>query len=147
MSTRKLVATAVKQVKGKLDKEVRDSVMSNFKSRITPEQQAKLDEETYEQELREHPLYNIFMAAIHQAIYGKGERHGGGKTPFMEQDWLNLANNHGRGFLTGQTGKKSGEAASMRQGEAFETEMLGAINYAGMSIIFERLQQDKLEQE
>jgi hypothetical protein len=94
-------------------------------------------------EILEHPLYPIFMAAIHQAIYGKGERHGGGKTPFMEQSWLHLANKHGNGFLTGQSCKKIEEAAETRTGEAFDTEILGAINYAGMSIIHRRMIEDK----
>jgi hypothetical protein len=91
-----------------------------------------------DEEILEHPLYPIFVAAIHQAIYGKGERHGGGKTPFMDQSWLHLANKHGNGFLTGQACKKIEEAAETRTGEPFDTEILGAINYAGMSIIHRR---------
>lgn len=87
----------------------------------------------------EHPLYPIFMAAIEQAMYGKGERHGGAVTPFLEQPWVHYASMHGRGFLTGQAAKKLEEAASLRQGLPFEQEVLGAIVYAGMSIIKERL--------
>lgn len=45
---------------------------------------------------------------------------------------------HGRGFLTGQATKKLEEAAHQREGEAFETEVLGAIVYAGMSVLKER---------
>lgn len=41
------------------------------------------EEET--KDAMEHPLYPVFMAAIEQAMYGKGERHGGNKTPFLEQ--------------------------------------------------------------
>lgn len=29
------------------------------------------------EELTAHPLHDVFLNAIHQAIYGKGERHGG----------------------------------------------------------------------
>lgn len=85
-----------------------------------------------------HPLYPVFMDAIEQAMYGKGERHGGNVTPFLEQPWAHYAKLHGRGFLTGQSAKKLEEAASLRSGGAFKAEMLGAIVYAGMSIIHEQ---------
>ena len=88
--------------------------------------------------LFDHPLYPILMAAIEQAMYGKGERHGGNVTPFLEQPWAHYARLHGRGFLTGQAAKKLEEAASLRSGDAFIQEMLGAIVYAGMAIIKER---------
>lgn len=95
-------------------------------------------QEIIEAQAKEHPLYQIFMAAIEQAMNGKGERHGGNVTPFMDQPWVHYAKMHGRGFLTGQASKKLEEAAHQREGEAFETEVLGAIVYAGMSIIKER---------
>lgn len=85
-----------------------------------------------------HPLYPIYMAAIHQAMFGKGQRHGGAITPFYEQPWVHYVTMHGRGFATGQAAKKLEEAASTRNGEAFETEVLGAIVYAGMAIMKER---------
>jgi len=84
-----------------------------------------------------HPLYPVFRAAIEQAMYGKGERHGGAVTPFLEQPWTHYAKMHGRGFLTGQAAKKLEEAASLRTGEAFKQEMLGAIVYAAMAILQE----------
>jgi hypothetical protein len=84
-----------------------------------------------------HPLFPVYVAAIEQAMYGKGGRHGGNVTPFLEQPWVHYAKMHGRGFLTGQAAKKLEEAASTRQGEAFDTEVLGAIVYAGMSILKE----------
>ena len=88
---------------------------------------------------QEHPLYPIFMQAIDQAMTGKGSRHGGGKVPFMEQSWnKEMAHNHGRGSLTGQSAKKLGEAARGKQGDAFIREVLGAINFAAMSIIYEQ---------
>lgn len=89
-------------------------------------------------EVRAHPLYPLFMAAIKQAMYGKGERHGGARTPFLEQPWVHYVKLHGRGFATGQAAKKLEEAASTRQGEAFETEVFGAMVYLGMSVLFER---------
>jgi hypothetical protein len=85
-----------------------------------------------------HPLYPIFMAAIEQAMYGKGERHGGARTPFLEQPWAHYIRMHGRGFATGQATKKLEEAASTREGEAFETEVFGALVYIGMSVLAER---------
>jgi hypothetical protein len=91
-----------------------------------------------EQEVIDHPLFPIFVAAIEQAMYGKGERHGGAVTPFLEQPWAHYAKMHGRGFLTGQSSKKLEEAASKRSGALFETEVLGAIVYAGMAVINER---------
>lgn len=91
-----------------------------------------------EAELREHPLYPIFMAAIEQAMYGKGERHGGARTPFMKQPWAHYVAMHGRGFATGQAAKKLEEAASTRSGTAFETEVFGAIVYIGMAVLAER---------
>lgn len=91
-----------------------------------------------EQTPQTHPLYPILMAAIEQAMFGKGERHGGNVTPFLEQPWVHYAQMHGRGFLTGQAAKKLEEAAATRNGQAFEQEVFGAIVYLGMSILNER---------
>ena len=85
----------------------------------------------------EHPLFPVLLRAIDQCMIGKGERHGGCATPFMEQPWTYLAELHGRGFLTGQSCKKLGEAAAGKNGEEFVHEVLGAIVYAGMSILKE----------
>lgn len=41
------------------------------------------------------------------------------------------------GFLTGQAAKKLEEAASVKTGEDFRKEVLGAIVYAGAAILFE----------
>jgi hypothetical protein len=86
----------------------------------------------------EHPLYEVFMAAIEQAMFGKGERHGGARTEFTDQPWVHYGKMHGRGFLTGQAAKKLEEAASTRNGAAFETEVFGAMVYMGMAILHER---------
>lgn len=89
-------------------------------------------------EVQEHPLFPIFVAAINQAMYGKGERHGGAVTPFLDQPWAHYVKLHGRGFATGQAAKKLEEAASTRSGDAFESEVLGAIVYCGMAVLKER---------
>jgi hypothetical protein len=85
-----------------------------------------------------HPLFPIFMEAIEQAMYGKGERHGGARTPFLEQPWAHYVKLHGRGFATGQAAKKLEEAASTREGAAFESEVFGALVYIGMAVLHER---------
>lgn len=96
------------------------------------------EELTISQEAENHPLYPVFIAAIEQCLNGKGQRHGGGKTPFLDQPWKHYAKLHGRGFLTGHAAKKLEEAASTRNGEAFETEIFGAMAYLGMAVLFER---------
>jgi hypothetical protein len=85
-----------------------------------------------------HPLTPVLLAAVEQAMFGKGERHGGNATPFLEQPWVHYGKMHGRGFLTGQAAKKLEEAANTREGQAFETEVFGAIVYLGMSVLKER---------
>lgn len=85
-----------------------------------------------------HPLYPVLLAAINQAMYGKGQRHGGATVPFEDQPIFHYAKLHGRGFLTGQAAKKLEEAASTRDGEAFIAEVLGAIVYCGAAIMRER---------
>lgn len=89
-------------------------------------------------DVADHPLFAIFEAAILQAMYGKGTRHGGNVTPFLDQPWVHYAKLHGRGFLTGQASKKLEEAASTRTGESFETEVFGSMVYAGMSVLKDR---------
>ena len=89
-----------------------------------------------------HPLFPVLVDAINQCTSGKGERHGGVDTEFMYQPWTHYAKLHGRGFLTGQAAKKLEEAASKRNGKQFEDEVLGAIVYSAMAIIYERLQKD-----
>lgn len=89
--------------------------------------------------VEDHPLYSQYMRAIEQAMFGKGERHGGAKTDFLEQPWMHYAKMHGRGFLTGQAAKKLEEAASTRNGEAFMQEVRGAIVYLGMALIWEEM--------
>jgi hypothetical protein len=87
-----------------------------------------------------HPLYSVVIDAIRQAALGKGERHGGSATPFLEQQWRLLAKHHGVGFLTGQAAKKLNEAAlAFNAGgarDAFEREVLGAIVYSAMAVLY-----------
>ncbi len=89
-------------------------------------------------EVELHPLYPVLTDAIRQAMYGKGKRHGGNATPFLNQPWVHYHAIHGRGFLTGQSAKKLEEAAMGKDGEDFVREVLGAIVYAGMSVLAER---------
>lgn len=96
-----------------------------------PKPSARSDDPT------EHPLYDHLMAAIEQAMFGKGERHGGATVPFLDQPIFHYAKMHGRGFLTGQAAKKLEEAASTRTGAAFRMEVLGAIVYAAAALIHE----------
>lgn len=90
------------------------------------------------QRAEDHPLYKPLMAAIHQAMFGKGERHGGASVPFLDQPIFHYARMHGRGFLTGQAAKKLEEAASKRHGEPFVQEVLGAIVYAAAALLREQ---------
>lgn len=91
-----------------------------------------------------HPLEAVFAEVLQQCTKGKGVRHGGDVTPFLEQPWAHYHKLHGRGFLTGQAAKKLEEAASTRNGEAFIAEALGAIVYIGMAVIKEREQLTQL---
>jgi len=97
-----------------------------------------MNHEPIPSEVLEHPLFPVFVDAIKQAMFGKGERHGGAVTPFLSQPWAHYTKMHGRGFATGQAAKKLEEAASTRTGDAFEAEVLGALVYAGMAILVER---------
>lgn len=83
-----------------------------------------------------HPLQSIFNDAILQVTSGKGqERHGDGKE-FFEQPWKHLADVHGRGFLTGQAAKKLEEAQRFTDRDKWKREMLGAIVYAAMAVLY-----------
>lgn len=93
---------------------------------------------TSQPDVMNHPLYATLMGAIEQAMHGKGQRHGGNVTPFLEQPIFHYYKMHGRGFVTGQAAKKLEEAASTRQGQAFIDECLGAIVYIGAAIIKEK---------
>lgn len=83
-----------------------------------------------------HPLEPIFDEALAQVTRGKGDaRHGRGLR-FMDQDWLTIAKHHGVGFLTGQAEKKLREASALEPGPR-RGELLGAIVYIAMAILFE----------
>lgn len=100
--------------------------------------QGKEPEMAVNSEVANHPLFPVLVEAIEQAMYGKGGRHGGNTTPFLKQPWVHYVKMHGRGFATGQAAKKLEEAASTRTDLAFDTEVLGSIVYAGMSILKNR---------
>lgn len=88
------------------------------------------------QEKQTHPLQKAFDAAIHQATQGKGVRHGGGATPFMDQRWHQIAKSTGIGGLGFQACKKLQEAFEKEDQESFERELLGAIVYAGAAYLY-----------
>ena len=86
--------------------------------------------------IAEHPLYPIFTAAIQQAMYGKGIRHGGDTIPFEEQRWARIsAGPVGANGLAFQAIKKLEEALEREDDETFEREFLGALNYMGMTYL------------
>ena len=85
-----------------------------------------------------HPLRAIYGAALEQLTHGKGERHGGDAVPFLEQRWLALSDAFGGQGLFWQAGKKLEEAMG-KEGEARERELLGALNYLAMGILYEQI--------
>jgi hypothetical protein len=101
-----------------------------------------LPTDTVEETPLNHPLATVYSDVIRQVMYGKGRRHGGSVTPFLEQSWLAVANVHGIGFLTGQAQKKMNEAVEnnslLTDYPAWERELLGAIAYMGMALIYAR---------
>jgi hypothetical protein len=90
-----------------------------------------------------HPLAIAFGDALKQAVEGKGEqRHGAGRS-YLDQPWVELARDHGAGFLTGQAAKKIKEAVSNKtewSAAQYRAELLGAMNYLGMAVVFNDLQ-------
>lgn len=84
---------------------------------------------------RSKTIEEVLAAAVLQATKGKGQRHGGDTTPFLEQPWVKLYRTHGLGFLLGQADKKYHEALSKPDTESFEREILGAIVYLGMALL------------
>lgn len=80
-------------------------------------------------------LPEVLQAAVEQATKGKGQRHGGDRTPFLEQPWVRLYKTHGLGFLLGQADKKYHEALGKENQEDQTREILGAIVYLGMALL------------
>ena len=103
--------------------------------------------ETKQREVRQQvvagyeSLHSVLTEALHQAQSGKGaERHANNR-PFIDQPMQTTAERRGIGFLLGQVDKKTEEAQGMlERGEidAWEREILGAINYLAGSIIHVR---------
>jgi hypothetical protein len=91
-----------------------------------------------------HPLAIVLGDALEQAVGGKGEERHGGGLDYLDQPWVRLARDHGGGFLTGQASKKIEEAVSNHANwtaEQFRNELLGAINYLGMAVVFNDLRE------
>lgn len=84
----------------------------------------------------DHPLYQAFDDAVTQATKGKGVRHGGEATPFMEQPIFQVSKHTGVGGLIFQMVKKAQEACSKDDQEAFERELLGALVYGGAAYLY-----------
>lgn len=94
----------------------------------------ELDNSTFPSLQLMHPLESIFKEALDQVRKGKGDaRHGRG-LDFMKQTWLETANTHGVGFLTGQAEKKLREAIDLEYANR-RTERLGAIVYIAMAVL------------
>lgn len=83
-----------------------------------------------------HPLYEAFDDAVKQATKGKGVRHGGEATPFMDQPWHQVAKHTGVGGLVFQMVKKAQEACGKDEQESFERELLGALVYGGAAYLY-----------
>lgn len=86
---------------------------------------------------------DVLLSAYEQVFDGKGnERHGNGN-PLYSQPWFSISNAVGNGFLTGQSIKKTMEAAQMAgtdgySAQRFERELLGAIAYLAFAIMHRR---------
>lgn len=94
---------------------------------------------------REFHLLNFLCdEVVDQVVNGKGQRHGGNKTSFMDQPWRKIADTHGRGFLTGQAAKKLDEAVN-KTGDAFDQEIFGAVAYMLMAVLYDRARRAKLD--
>jgi hypothetical protein len=102
--------------------------------------QWKIAEET------NHPLYDVYRKAIRQALDGKGQERHGQQRLFEKQPWVTITDTHGLGFLTGQAEKKLREAFANKDKADdawFEKELLGALNYIAMALLYKDMQRDK----
>ena len=89
----------------------------------------------------------VLEQVANQVFEGKGrERHGNG-TPFESQPWKHIVDNVGDGFTTGQALKKIFELKSLKGFPAYEREILGAIVYLVMSLMYKQYQEKKLKDE
>lgn len=92
-----------------------------------------------------HPIEEVFSTCVRQLASGKGQqRHGHNNKSFYDQQWVEVTRRHGLGFLTGQAVKKANEAALNldnldKEAGWWEREMIGAINYLAMAILYRRL--------
>ena len=84
---------------------------------------------------KKDPLKAVLSLAYTQAMNGKGkERHAEDK-PFDAQIWSIITKTVGLGFPLGQSMKKWNEAQRMAKDAAIR-ELLGAINYIAMAVIY-----------
>lgn len=88
---------------------------------------------------------DIWQDVLLQVTKGKGQRHGGDTVPFLEQPWVHLAETFGVGFLLGQAAKKLQEAESVKEGQDYINEVIGAIVYTCMALHFTRSEENATE--
>lgn len=84
----------------------------------------------------QHPLQHAFDQVILQVTKGKGVRHGGDSTPFMDQKWKRLADLHGPGFLTGQAQKNLEEAMGKEDSDAMKRAIIETMAWLGMWVLW-----------
>jgi hypothetical protein len=88
-------------------------------------------------------LAKILSEVLEQITQGKGqERHGGG-VPFQDQPWKHILDNVGDGFSTGQALKKIFELKSLTNLASYKREVLGAIAYLCMSLMYKEYINEK----
>lgn len=98
---------------------------------------AAIAEHTFPSLRLSHPLEPVLNEVLAQVAKGKGQaRHAKKGESFMDQDWLTIARHHGVGFLTGQAEKKLRESEGLGHADR-RSELLGAMAYIGMAILFE----------
>lgn len=84
---------------------------------------------------KEH-FESILQEALYQVFEGKGrERHGNG-IDFSLQPWKSITDNVGTGFVIGQALKKLMEVKNLTTTSSYKRELLGAIVYIVMAIMY-----------
>jgi hypothetical protein len=92
--------------------------------------------------MTDHPLAPVLGDVLKPVAAGKGRRHGGDSIPFLIQPWKTITDQVGVGFLLGQGVKKALEAPQKETEEKFEEEILGAIAYLSMAVLYNRLDKE-----
>jgi len=93
---------------------------------------------------KEH-FESILKAVSAQVFDGKGKERHGLDIPFEEQPWKHILDNVGDGFSTGQALKKIFELKSLTNSASYKREVLGAIAYLAMSLMYREYTEKKNE--